>query len=153
MRVQSWEDADKALLEIARVERAIEEHAARAAKEIEAIRERIAGPVRQLEGRKTDLTGYVEAFVRAHEDEMDGRSKALTHGTVWLRRVSSLTARSWKRVLDWLVANKEMDYVRVEHEVNKTALREAPPETLRACGARVKHEDAFGYDLSAAARR
>jgi len=148
MRIESWEDVDKALLEIGRVERAIVVlGVASAEDELEAKR-RLGSALKPLEARRQDLRARAEEFVREHEGDMVGRTWKGAHGKVWLRKVTTLTARSWKRVLDWLLENKKMAYVRVKYEVNKEALGDASEEMLKAAGARLKHEDAFGYEVS-----
>ena len=150
MNIGSWDDVDKALLLIGEVERAIAREKATAEDYIAKHKADLANRIRMPEATREELLAQVEVFVRAHEAEMDGRSMILVHGRVWLRKTSALTARSWKRVLAWLLENKKMEYVRVDHEVNKEALRGAPEKVLKACGARIKPEDAFGYELPGA---
>jgi phage host-nuclease inhibitor protein Gam len=150
MKITGWDDVDKVLLEIAELERRIAERKAEAERIVETTKAAAAAALEPLTRMHKDLLTYLEAFVREHESEMTGRSRALVHGRVWLRRVTVLTARSWQRALDWLLDNKRMDYVRVKYEVNKEALESAPERTLQACGVRWKTKDAFGYELGEA---
>jgi phage host-nuclease inhibitor protein Gam len=150
MQIASWDDVDKALLEMGSLDRQVAAEKAKCDAEVEQRKAASALIVKPLASKRGELEGMVEQFVRAHEAEMQGRSRTLFHGRVYLRKVTSVTARSWKRVLDWLLENKKMDYVRVSHEVNKEALRDAPEKLLKACGARLKPEDAFGCDPSEA---
>lgn len=148
MRIESWEDVDKALLEIGRVERAIVVLGVAAAEDEVAAKRRLVSALKPLEARRQDLVAHAEAFVREREGEMVGRTWKGAHGKVWLRKVTTLTARSWKRVLDWLLENKRMSFVRVKYQVNKETLGNATEDVLRAAGARLKDEDAFGYEVS-----
>lgn len=150
MQIQSWDDVDKALLEIGEAERRMARCQGDADQAIASAKAHLAAALKPLVARRKVLLAEIEEFVRAHEAEMDGRHRALIHGRVWLRKVTSVTARSWKRVLDWLLERKKMEYVRVSHEVNKEALRGAPDLLLKACGARLTSEDKFGHELSEA---
>ena len=133
MKIRSWEDADQALAEIGKRREAIAVAKARADAERELIGE--------IEER-------LEAFVRDHEEDLQEKSKALPHGRVWLRWSTRLTARSWVKVLENLLAGKHLQYLRVEHEVNKEALNETGAAFLLQIGVRRKSGDAFGYETS-----
>ncbi|MDZ4338851.1 MAG: host-nuclease inhibitor Gam family protein [candidate division NC10 bacterium] len=147
MRILNWDHADLTLKDIGILAREQAEWALRAEADIAAIRDKVVMASRPLARRQEDLEEALERFVRDHEDEMEGRSRKLTYGRVWIRLVKSVTARSWKRVLDWLVAHRKADYYRVKYEPNKETLALAHADFLKACGARIKEEDSFGYEL------
>jgi phage host-nuclease inhibitor protein Gam len=147
MKITGWDDVDKALLEIGHAQRAMAVDAAESDEEIAQIKAALAKRTERAKAVRDGYLAAVEIFVREHEGELVGRTWKGVHGKVWLRKVSFVTARSWKRVLDWLLERRKMDYVRVKYEVNKESLGGAPEALLKACGARIKHEDAFGYDL------
>lgn len=153
MRIKDWEQADGVLAELSALDRGIDAHETQAANRMARAKIDMVASCEPLLQRREKLEEALERFVRDREDEMDGRSRQLNHGRVWLRKVSAVTARSWKRVLDWLIANRKHDYVRTKYEVNKETLRDAPPELVKACGAKIKDEDHFGYDLNEVAAR
>lgn len=148
MRIKDWEDADRAMQSLARLDRDAEVLQAQAEQRIDTIRERLERDLRPTAKESAALEEALERFVRDREDEMIGRSRQLVFGRVWLRKTSRVTARSWKRVLDWLIAHRKSEYYRVKYEPNKETLKDASPELLKACGARIKDEDAFGYELN-----
>ena len=133
MKIRSWEDADQALAEIAARKEDIAICRARADEE--------KGAIGELEER-------LEAWVRDNEEDLQEKSKALPHGKVWLRWSTRLTARSWAKVLENLLMGKHLQYLRVEHEVNKEALNETGAAFLLQIGVRRKSGDAFGYEVS-----
>lgn len=133
MKIRSWDEADQALAEIAKRKEAIAVAKARADAERELIGE--------IEER-------LEAFVRDHEEDLQEKSKALPHGRVWLRWATRLTARSWAKVLENLLGQKELRFVRVDYEVNKDTLKDAGDAFLLQVGVRRKSGDAFGYETS-----
>jgi len=133
MKIRSWEDADQALAEIAKRKEGIAVARARVdteKREIESLEERL------------------EIWVRDNEEDLQEKSKALPHGKVWLRWSTRLAARSWAKVLENLLAGKHLQYLRVEHEVNKDALKEVGDAFLLQIGVRRKSGDAFGYETS-----
>jgi len=133
MKIKSWDDVDGALAEIARRQAII----AAAKGQIDEQRKAIA----EIEPR-------MEAFVVEHEDELQERSKALAHGRVWLRRATSLTARSWAKVLEKLEAFGLTDCIRLKPEPNKEALGMLPDDRLKELGVKRTTEDVFGYEAA-----
>jgi len=133
MKIRSWDDADQALKEIAASKEAIAIAKAR----VDEQREEIGA----LEER-------LEVFVRDHEEDLQEKSKSLAHGRVWLRWSTKLTARSWAKVLENLLGQKDLRFVRVEYDVNKDALKDSGDAFLLQIGVRRKSGDAFGYETS-----
>ena len=134
MKITSWDDVDMALELIAEHQGAIAEAKAQADEAKDAIGE--------LEPR-------IEDFVREHETDLLERSRAVTHGRVWLRRATRLVTvgrMSWKKVLDALVEAKRMSLVRRKYEVDKEALAELTDERLAELKVRRETADAFGYE-------
>jgi phage host-nuclease inhibitor protein Gam len=87
--------------------------------------------------------------VDEHAEELVGRSRKLTHGTVAYRwtELLSIAPRRVKGAIEWLLAAKKVKYLHVEHKLNKEALREAPADVLTAIGARVRREERFRYEV------
>ncbi len=133
MKIKSWEDVDRALMAIA-------VHQA----DIAAYK----GIVDQWRAQIAELEPRIEAFVREHEDELQERSKSLTHGRVWLRRATRLTARSWAKVVDKLFGTPHEQCIRTKYEPDKERLAELTDEQLKAYGVKRETIDAFGYEAT-----
>ncbi len=133
MKIRSWEEADKALMEIGRRQEAIAIAQARAETEKEAIGE---------------LAESLEAWVRERAQDLKEKSLDLPHGRVWLRWSNWLYARSWKRVAEVLEATKATAYLHIKPKANKEALEKADDDFLKALGIRRKSGDVFGYEVS-----
>jgi len=96
-----------------------------------------------LEDEKNILAS-LEEFASSREEELDGRSKKLTHGTVGFRRTTKIVLRNKAAtVLRKLRARRLDDCIRVKETVNKEALAAYDDEVLRDVGARRKVEDRF----------
>ena len=133
MKIKSWDDVDEALRQIAVRTGQI----ATCKGEIDRLREAIA----ELEPR-------IEAFVRAHEDELQERSKSLPHGRVWLRQATRLVARSWAKVVEKLFSTEHEWCIRPKYEADKERLAELTDEQLKRYGVKRETTDTFGYEAS-----
>jgi phage host-nuclease inhibitor protein Gam len=129
--MKTWGQANRALGLIAGIERRLA---------------RLGGEADRLRKRRTKWGDRLEAFTRAHEGEMEGRSRKMPHGRVWLHQATTLTARSWAKVLEWLKREEMHSYIRTKEELDKDALRQAEPDLIESCGAKLKTEDVFGYE-------
>ena len=134
--MRSWDDVNEALKEIGGLNA-----------EAAQIKERAGAALEKLKKRRGQLEERMEGFVRAREDELELRSKVLPCGRVWLREATHLTARSFEKVLQWLHEHGRREFIRVKSEIDKEALAKADPELLMQCGAKLKTEDKFGYEV------
>lgn len=133
MKIGSWEDADKALELIGQW------------------REDIAYNKAETDRRKADIKQteeILEEFVRQHETDLQERSKALTHGRVWLRQATRLVARSWGAVIEKLREARSFSYLRIEYEIDKPSMQLADDAELAKYGVKRKTSDVFGYEVA-----
>lgn len=149
--LQSWTDADLSLKDLGERERRIAVATAKAAEKIAAINERLEADIAGDAAMVARLKSDIEAYTRAHADEMDGRSKRLTYGIVRLRAVpklSTLSKWTWEKVLARLHELKRLDLIRTKHEVNKDAIEAAgmSREQLATIGCRMVEKDSFSCE-------
>jgi len=146
-RIHSWEDADQALAELAAFRRNIAAYTAARDEDIQKAKSRYASLATPVYEHIERLEDELHRFLLSHQEDLDGRSRKLNHGRVGFLLVKHLTVRNVKKAIDWLRETKKVQYLRVTYRLNKEALREAPDEVLRACGARVKPRDEAWYEV------
>lgn len=153
--LQSWKDVDECLRDIGERERRVDAAKAKAAQQIAAINEKletaIANDVAMIARQEADIKAYTEA----HQDELSGRSKRLTHGVVKLTRIRELKPLdkwTWAKVLERLQELKRNDLIRTKPEVNKEAIVAAKmtPQQMETIGVRHLEKDSFSYELAEA---
>jgi len=142
--VTDWREADRALLDLADCRRKAERARADAEETIACVKDDLEKETAGYRAREKELLAVLEAFARDHEDELDGRSKKLTHGTVGFRKTTKLALRcKVATVLQKLRARGLSDCIRVKETLNREALSAYDDDVLRAVGARRKREDRF----------
>lgn len=144
--LQSWEDVDQALRQYGELTLEIEALEAEYTRRINQLREELEAKAGPLVQTRNQLAKEMEQFVRHRWDELDGRSRQLTHGEVGLRRATSIVIR---KVADTLAALKERGLhhcINVKETPNKDVMAQLTDEELKAVGARRKIEDVFWFD-------
>lgn len=146
-KITTWDDADAALAQLAGFRRDLttlggwkDEAIAKAKADYAKCAAPISAPLEALEAE-------LKRFAVTHADELEGRSRACPNGRLGLLVIWDLRVRSIKTAVAWLVETKKWAYLRVKHELNKEALWEAPPDVLKACGAKRRSRDEFWYEV------
>ena len=150
--INSTEEADAVLAEIAAHRRKIELHEISLRESVDALKTECTD---KCEAHKQAIDGREQAlmqFALARKDDLfKGRkSMTLSFGTFGFRASTTLkTLRkfTWERVLN-LVKDRELTCVRIKEEVDKEALRALDADTLAAVGCRLEEENKFFYELS-----
>jgi phage host-nuclease inhibitor protein Gam len=83
--IGSWEEADALLRELGRIEQANAAATAEAHRETSAIMERLQEATKPGADRAKTIVVVLEQFAAKRRDELDGKSKTLTSGTVGFR--------------------------------------------------------------------
>lgn len=146
-KITTWEEADQALAHLALLHR---ELTTLAAWRDEAIQRAKSDYVKRAEPIQASLGTQeteLHRFVLTHQEDLEGRSRKLEFGRVGLLLVHEVAVRSVKKAIAWLVETRKPAYYRVKYELNKETLREASPEVLKACGAKVKSRDECWYEI------
>ncbi len=146
-KILDWNDADGVLAQLAALHRQCTVLEASRDEVIQQARDHYKASVTPIEDQIERLEAELHRFTLTHQEELDGRSKKLEHGRLGFRLVKKLIVRKIETAVNWLLETKRMKYLRVDYELNKEALAEAPDDVLRACGARVKPRDQFFYEI------
>jgi len=127
---RTWDEADGAGLEIIRLQGVIETTEAMLAGRIAALKEKYKQAIQESIRDRDLLMDGVEQFVRAHEDELVGRSRRLTHVTVGFRKRPPAVVKvleTWEAVRDHLLSlgARAKAFLAVKTDVDKNALKKA----------------------------
>lgn len=150
--INSVEEADSVLAEIAAHRRKIELYEIGLRESVDALKTECTD---KCDAHKQAITTREQAlmqFALARRDDIfKGRkSVSLTFGNFGFRASSTLkTLRkfTWERVLN-LVKDRGLACVRTKEEVDKEALRALDADTLTSVGCKLVEEDAFYYELA-----
>lgn len=146
--LQSWDEVDRCLAEIAAIDRDLALLEAAQAEQIDTIKAQTKAAAEPLQNKKLGLELAIKDYAEANRAEfIKVKTKELTFGTVGFRLSSRVII---KRVADTLQALRDLDLkhcIRIKEECDKEAMKNLPLETLHAVGAALKTEDAFGYEV------
>ncbi|MCK2095660.1 host-nuclease inhibitor Gam family protein [Thauera aromatica] len=139
--LQSWDDVDRCLAEIGRIEAGQQE----SIDQIKAASKLAAEP---LQNKKLGLELAIKDYAEANRAEFAKvKNKELTFGVIGFRLSTSVVI---KRVAETLQALKDLglaNCIRTKEECDKEAMKQLPLETLHAVGATLRQTDAFGYEV------
>ncbi|WP_022655583.1 host-nuclease inhibitor Gam family protein [uncultured Desulfovibrio sp.] len=152
--INSLEEADAVLAEIAGRKRLIALHEIQLKEDVDRLKAKCAA---QCEPLKQDIAQREQALVQfgiARKEELfrGKKSLSLNFGTIGFRASSALkTAKklTWERVLG-LIKEKGLPCVRVKEEVDKEALRSLSAEKLAEVGCKLEQTDDFFYEINEA---
>lgn len=143
----SWEDVDMALKAIAAANNELAVINGSMNMQIDALKEasdNMAQPYRE-EIKKQEL--LIREFVQANRNEMKGKSRKLTFGTVGFRMSTKLALpREVKKVIALLRRNGMDDCITIKEGVNKDVLRTYAEKDILKVGGKLKKEDVFYYE-------
>lgn len=149
-KISTWDEADLALSQLGALHRSVTARETERDAQIAAAKETCRKAVEPIGHQIEDLEVELNRFVLAHQDELDGRSRTLTHGRAGFLLVKSIHIRNVKNAIAWLLEAKKLAFLHVKHELNKDALRSAPADVLRAIKGKVKERDQFWYEVDGA---
>lgn len=152
--IASWGGVDTALAQIAENRRRIEEATAKADREMKAVKDRLADTVQPLKGIISGLEKDIESFTLTRQDELDGRSRKLNHGSVFLRLTSSIPAPKGKKK-DEVVARirktfgrAASKYLKETVSISIDAMKELTDAQVKKLGLERNRADSFSYELA-----
>ena len=146
--VNTVEDADAILAEIAARKRQISLHEIALKEDVDKLKTECAA---RCEPLKKDIEAREQALARREELFKGRKSRELTFGTIGFRVSSSLRTikkMTWERVLGVLRERGMTNCIRIKEEVDKEALRTLGPNTLADVGCKLVQEDGFFYELN-----
>ncbi len=146
--LKTYEDADRVLLAIGRLEREIELSKLATDEAIDQVKQSHKAYCEPKATQLADLERQLKEFATSRRaDFADVRTRELTFGSIGFRRSTSIVMA---KVADTLAAVKALgltQVLRVKEELDKEAMRELPTETLTNIGAALQTKDAFGYEI------
>ena len=153
--LQSWEDVNDALRQLAEAQITLGDIESEMQKQIlgaQKAAEELSRPVKDAQAR---LEREIKAFVTEHRDEMGKvKSKTLTFGEVSFRLSTSISLPRAKEKLEEIIrrlkARQMTDCIVVKEEISKDALKKYGEDTVNAVGATWKQKDVFGYEVNLA---
>ena len=128
--LDSWNDVDETLAEIAKCQRDLDRSNAMLADQVARAKARAKKFAAEPTARKRALEQDVYAFLELHRAEFaQVRSRKLTHGVVGFQKTSALATLAkwtWAKVRDWLAENGREDLLRrKDPDVNKQEITRA----------------------------
>lgn len=144
--LQSWEEVDAVLKEIAENEMEIEAITTDMNKEIHDIKEVAEDKSKKYQERIKVLSLYVQEFTERNRDEIKGKTKVLNHGSVGFRQSTKVVLSKVEQIIEKLKKFKMTDCINVKETVNKDVLRKYPADDILKVGGSLKVEDVFWYE-------
>lgn len=151
--IGSLEEADKALAEIAEIDRVIDAVNGRMNEEIDALKKETQASIAPHAERKEALGAGLYNFAELHKADLFAKRKSceLDFGLIGYRKTSALEllkkiSASWKVVLERIKECDLMEAVRLKEEVDKETMSKWPPERLALVGVKREERDEFYYE-------
>jgi len=144
--VKSWAEADAALHMIGRIQVERQGLEANLNTKVQDLRENFQDLTQDGVEEEKLLAKALEKFVKANQDDLDGRSKKLLWGTVALRTTPPrLVVKNIKNALAKLneLGGKWRAYIRVKEELDKDALEELSDAELKQVGLSRSQSEKF----------
>jgi phage host-nuclease inhibitor protein Gam len=150
--VNTLEEADVLLSEIAARKRSIELIKAGLNESVDALKVKAAAETAPLAQEVEVLEQALARFAEANKEEFFGKAKSreLAFGELGFRASTKAVLLNrkwtWERVLVAL-KEKALGCIRSKEEVDKDALRGLKPEDLETVGVKLQKDDGFYYEL------
>lgn len=147
--LKNWEEVDECLKQISDAENEVTKIEATMNQDIAKIK---AAASEQSEMHKEAIKvngSKIKEYVTAHRDELKGKSRALTFGTVGFRMSTKLLLpKTIKDVIQKLRERGMMDCVVVSENVDKDAIKKYPETKIQAVGGYLQQSDTFWYETN-----
>lgn len=146
--LQSWDEVDRCLAEIGRIDRDLALLEAAQQESIDQVKGATKAAAEPLQNKKLGLELAIKDYAEANRAEfIKAKTRELTFGSVGFRLSTRVVI---KRVAETLQALRDLNLlhcIRDNPAPDKEAMKLLPLETLHAVGAALKQEDAFGYEI------
>lgn len=145
--LESWEEVDSTLKKIREAELEVSRISADMEKCIMDIKENTEKQISPYKNEVKKLELQIKEFVSLNKDELKGKSREMTFGTVGFRMSTKLVL---PKVVDKMIKQLKKlgmgDCVTVKESVNKDILKTYDEKTILMVGASLKKEDTFWYE-------
>lgn len=146
--LESWDEVDRCLAEIGRIDREIGLIEAGQQESIDQIKAASKLAAEPLQNKKLGLEMAIKDYAESNRAEfLKAKTRELTFGSVGFRLSTSVVIRRVAETVQALKDIERTDCLIVKETPNKEAMRALPLATLLSVGATLKQEDAFGYEI------
>lgn len=147
--VTSWQDAERALGKIARLNRRMKEKKLKAAGRIAVIEQRLGEESQPLLDELAGIHKSLEIFFRRQYQGglLGGRSRSLVAGRIGLRNAQKILIPRQDVTLRKLVQYGLGNCIRIRQDIDRQAMHRLDDATLRSVGARRVSADTFYVSL------
>jgi len=147
--LQTWDDVNQALKEIAEMEIRMEHITGEMNIKINEIKQAAKASSATLEAKKESLGKQLKEFAELNRPDFGkAKSKVLTFGELGFRASTSVTYN--KALEEKIIENLRRlgmdDCVRITEDVNKEILKTYPVEKVIEAGAKLKRSDTFWFE-------
>lgn len=150
--LKSWEEVDQALKAIAEAQNEISIVEAGMNLQIDEIKKAYDEKIRSYKDNIKKQELLIKDFSSGRRDDMKGKSRELTFGTVGFRKSTKLVLpKTLARVVASLKKAGMADCVTVKETVNKDILKTYPEQDILKVGGSLKVEDTFWYETKSIA--
>lgn len=145
--LKGWDEVDATLKQIREAELEISKISADMEKCIIDIKEDAEKKISPYKNEVKKLELQIKEFVTLNKDELKGKSREMTFGTVGFRMSTKLVL---PKVVDKMIKQLKKlgmgDCVNVKESINKDILKTYDEKTILMIGASLKKEDTFWYE-------
>lgn len=157
--ISSYEEADKKLLELSRIEAGLAKKEADLNSRIQSLKEKYDAETADVRAQKNLIEQDIQAFCLQNKaDFLKQRTKKLVHGVIGFRtnppKVNILNRKfTTKTVLEFLKKLFEDRYVRMKEEIDKESILAdysqgiIDDSKLAGVGLRVDQDETFTYEI------
>lgn len=151
--VNSLDDADKVLEELAALERQASAITNTMNETIDSAKAKAADEMAVVAARKKLLEAALASYATMNKAELFKVKKSveLNFGILSFRLSSKVVPAgksvNWGMILDKIKDHKFTEAISIKESVNKEVLAKWDDKKLEKVGAKIKTEDTFGYDL------
>lgn len=145
--LNSWDEADGALHDIGLIDIKLAEIEGVMGAEILAAKQTAKEKAARHLERKKALELALKEWTELHRDEIKGKTRKLTFGSVGFRLSTKVVIKLMAYTIQILKQIGRTDCIRIKEEADKEMLATLDDKTLARVGASRKMEDAFGYEV------
>lgn len=147
MRLKSWDDVDLTLKEIAECTNTISGIEADMNKQLDDVKLASQMKAQEYHDRISELERDLKAFVEMSRGEIQGKTKILNFGRTGFRFSTKVVIKKVETVLANLKAMDMKDCIIIKESIDKDALKKYPDDKIYGCGASLKKDDTFWYEI------
>ena len=143
----SFDDVDKELLEMNKLQSQLDNCQATYQAQIEDMKEGLKKEATEIMDKMNHIAQNIHIFSLAHQNELDGRSKKLNHGKVGFKHSTTLSLpKNTEKVIEALKRYKRFDLIEVTEKVKKSFLKKEKDLAIEIGGSFIE-KDNFRIEL------